>query len=231
MPFCSACGAKVLEGDAFCSNCGAKLRNTPPSDIEESAPDAVSATEEAAEPQAERQAAPAPQQKHAAPRRPLPDQPRRTQPPHPKKRPPPQRAAARRAGGKGGLTFFGFLLAMGWLVYSSGMLGALAGAYPFNPDQMMQRADWTSFALMIALPIGISVLRPTLDLILWPLQPIRFLFPAKLLVTVGLLSPFAVSWLLYTVWGLRNYEFLHFSLIWGTLISYAILRTPARYSA
>ena len=84
------------------------------------------------------------------------------------------------------------------------MLGVLAGSYIFYPEQMMRQADWMSFGLMIGLPLGINILRPVLDVIITPLQPIKFRIPAKMLVGMGLIAPFAVSWLLYNAWMLRN---------------------------
>ncbi len=215
MPFCRSCGNKVLEEDVFCGKCGTRLnpgtkrgkgKNNPPP-----AP---------AEPRREPEVSPPPPQS----RPPVPPAPS----------PPPEQPLAPikpKARKSGGLTFFGVLIALGWLFYSSGMMGVLAGVYPLYPDQMIQQADWISFGLMIGLPLGIAMFRPVLDIVLIPLQPIRFRIPGKMLVGMGLVAPFAVAWVLYDAWGFRNYEFLHVSLIFGTLISYAILRTPARYSA
>lgn len=215
MHYCSSCGNKVGDQDRFCGNCGAKLQ-TPETetDISEAQPQKSSRKTKSKSP------------RKKAPKPPQPSVSHTTAAPHHA-----GSAATVRQGGKGGLSFFGVLIAIGWLFYSSGLLGVAAGAYYFNLDQAIAQADWISFALMIGLPLGISAFRPILDIIITPLQFIKVLIPVRILVGMGLLAPFAVSWLLYTVWGFRNYQFLHYSLVFGTLITYAILRTPQRYSS
>ena len=226
MPFCRSCGASVLEEDVFCGKCGARLKPTAELDGGDTEPLAAP-LEPTPRPKAV--PPPPPQVSPSPPSPPLP--PLASPPPQPSQPEQPRAQANPRARGRGGLTFFGVIVAVGWLFYSSGMMGVLAGAYYFDPNLLVQQADWISFGLMIGLPLGISLLRPALDILLIPLQPVRFRIPGKMLVGMGLVAPFAVSWVLYDAWGFRNYEFLHYSLIFGTLISYAILRTPARYSA
>lgn len=132
-----------------------------------------------------------------------------------------------------GLSFWSILIGVGWLLYSSGLLGVVAGQYYFDSstfERAIGNADWISFGLIIGVPIAIRLLRPVLDILLVPLQAVKFLLPGPVIVGIGLIAPFAVAWLLYDVWGLRNYPFLHASLVFGPLITYAILRTPRRFS-
>lgn len=225
MSFCSSCGHKVNEIDHFCVNCGAKLRS---SESEVEVGD-VPQTPEPPKPTAQKveiqPIADAPPRKTSQIGRPAP----------PTKAQAPRKAASssepvKRARGKGGISFFGVLVAFGWLFYSSGLLGVFAGAYRLDVEQLISQADWISFGLMIGLPLGINIFRPVLDIFIIPLQFIKFRIPPRILIGAGLLAPFAVSWLLYSVGGFRNYQFLHYSLVIGTLVTYAILRTPRRYS-
>jgi len=221
MHYCSSCGNKVSDQDRFCSNCGGMLQ-TPETEAEigDVQPQQSSPKVKRKPPRKKTQPPPQPSARPTA------------EVPHNANKPAHAGSVtAVRQGGKGGLSFFGVLIAIGWLFYSSGLLGVVAGAYYFNLDQAIAQADWISFALMIGLPLGISAFRPILDIIITPLYFVKVLIPGRILVGMGLLAPFAVSWLLYTVWGFRNYQFLHYSLVFGTLITYAILRTPQRYSS
>ena len=235
MRFCSSCGNKVNETDRFCGSCGAELtapvsaelsnKNTHPQPAPDLTPepadtaptesvDAAPVTKESVPP-------PSPEPTFSAEPVAAAQKPCKTTPP---------KSTQKGRRGKGGLSFFGVLVAFGWLFYSSGLLGVFAGAYRFDIDRVISQADWISFGLMIGLPLGINVFRPVLDVIITPLHFIKVRIPPRVLIGAGLLAPFAVSWLLYTVWGFRNYQFLHYSLVIGTMITYAILRTPRRYS-
>lgn len=214
MHYCSSCGHKVSDNDKFCGNCGAAI-SAPPVSENIDDPQPSPSVEPPVKP-------PAPE---VAP------QVARVEPDVPKLAPPRKKTPVPKdRKGKGGLGFFGVVVAFGWLFYSSGLLGVFAGAYRFDIDRVIGQADWISFGLMIGLPLGISMFRPILDVIITPLQFIKFRIPPRVLIGAGLLAPFAVSWVLYSVWGFRNYQFLHYSLVFGTLITYAILRTPRRYS-
>lgn len=225
MPYCTECGQEIGEGDRFCPYCGTKVAmaggsgsrtEAPPPKVEIEAEPKVPASEARAQPK------PAPAAEKA---RPQARQPEFPQPAAPPPAPSPTRPAGAR------LSLPGVLIAVFWFLYSSGGLGMLSGTYRFDPAAMIDRADWVSVALILGLPIAISVLRPLLDIVLLPLQAVKSRIPVRLLIGIGLVSPFAVSWMLYDIWGLRNYPFLHYSLLFGTLTSYAILRTPARVTA
>ena len=137
-------------------------------------------------------------------------------------------ASAETEGGYG-LSFMHILLALFWLVYSSGLLNLLVQSYPINSrtvERAIGQADWISAGIIVGLPLAISMLRPILAIILTPLELVKSLLPGRFVFIVGLLSPFAVSWLLYEVGGYSNYPLIHYSLFFGMLITYAILRVP-----
>ena len=247
MAFCTHCGQPVGAEDVFCGQCGVRLikadtktNNEPRSAEKLTDPAKVTATTsetkktnlDTSRVHATTPSPPAPAPGQVPPAAESASTPALSPPVPPRQvkqaaagRPPP------RHPGRTKLSFLSILLALAWLVYSSGLAGALAGSYPVNVERFIFEADWTSVGLMIGLPLGISILQPVLDVILLPIQPIRFRIPRFLLVGMGLCAPFATSWWLYNVMGYSNYEFLHMTLIAGTLISYVLLRTPARYSA
>lgn len=237
MPFCTSCGQPVQTDDVFCSQCGSKQEHRAPTTVQAPPPSAVPTVEGDGKGPLTQQ----PQQ--AMPQRPAPQpQPQPQSQPQPQPRPVQQHDTTPRGAPpkarrrnpvktrRGGLTFFGVLLALAWLAYSSGFMGALAGSYQMDINAFISRADWVSFGLMLGVPLAISRLRGVLDFVLLPLQPIRFLIPPRMLVGMGLIAPFAMAWWLYNVAGYDEYPFLHMCLIFGPLISYAILRTPERYS-
>lgn len=247
MAFCTHCGHPVGSDDSFCSGCGTRLAkpdtktdNEPPVSEQSfgqgipTPPPSENKKQEPEEPLAYVATPPPPSPaptktpvRQASPTQQAPPQPvqSRTVKQEAVRRPPP------RHPGRTKLSFLTIVLAVAWLVYSSGLAGALAGSYPMDIDHFVSQADWISFGLMIGLPLGISILQPVLDVILVPIQWIRFRIPRFFLVGMGLVAPFATAWWLYNVVGYRNYEFLHMTLIFGTVASYVLLRTPARYSA
>ena len=100
-----------------------------------------------------------------------------------------------------------------WFLYSS-----IRGSY--------EGYDWITPILMVAMPIVLTVFRKPIDIWLLPLQKYRARFPRMILVGAGVAAPFVISWILYTIFRLRQYNFMHWSIILSTLGSYVILRTP-----
>lgn len=201
MKFCTSCGQAVTEPARFCGNCGARLQ---PESADKG-------------------------KKRDHQRQGRVHQPDMSAPPTHAE--PPAIAPEVREGS--GFSLWTVLIALGWLFYSSGLLGVAAGQYYFDSNTLERaigNADWISFGLIIGMPVAIRLFRPVLDILLIPLQVVKSLLPGRVIVGIGLVAPFAVAWLLYDVWELRNYPFLHASLILGTLITYAIWRTPRRFS-
>jgi len=86
--------------------------------------------------------------------------------------------------------------------------------------------DILSPLLMLLLPVLLVTLRRPIDRLLLPLQAIRKRIPRIILVGAGLAAPLVISFLLYNKAGERNFPFLRWSVILGTLASYLIVRTP-----
>jgi len=110
----------------------------------------------------------------------------------------------------------GGVLGVGWLIrYKSGLFQGREGVDLITP------------LLMLALPVLIVMLREPLDGLLRPLDPFRRKVPRIVLVVLGLGAPFFVAHVIYHWFGLSQYPFLRVSVVLGTMVSYAILRTPA----
>lgn len=113
----------------------------------------------------------------------------------------------------GGLVF----LIIGLLVrYKSGLF------------QTREGLDLITPLLMLFLPIIIVLFRKPLDAVLLPFDPIRRKIPRIILVILGLAAPYLVAHIIYNWFNMFMYPFLRVSVVFGTMISYAILRTPAR---
>ncbi len=109
--------------------------------------------------------------------------------------------------------FGGIISAFVWFVYSS-----IRGRY--------EGYDLITPAIMIALPISLTIFRKPLDKFLLPLQKHKAKIPKIVLIGAGIAAPLLVSWILYSIFRLRQYPYLRWSLILGTLSSYVVVRTP-----
>lgn len=85
--------------------------------------------------------------------------------------------------------------------------------------------DFLTPLLMVALPAGIILLRRPLDALLAPLARLKQGVPAGVLVGASLVAPFATAYVLYAL-GIREYGLLHANIVCGTMLAYAIVRTP-----
>jgi hypothetical protein len=102
--------------------------------------------------------------------------------------------------------------------------------------QAREGVDVITPVLTTAIPLLLVWFRRETDALLRPFQPLRQRVPRGVLVGVGLVVPFLISGVVYAVgfampWGLRNlffieYRYLRVCVVLGTLVSYAILRTP-----
>ena len=98
--------------------------------------------------------------------------------------------------------------------------------------------------LVMGIPVLLVWFRSHTDAMLRPLQPLRQKVPKVVLIGVGLATPFVIAFFLYYVCGyacgrlpfvsnfgfvgglFRQYNLLRLTMVFGTLISYVILRTP-----
>lgn len=131
--------------------------------------------------------------------------------------------ARRRSGGSWGIVSIlgGFVAGAGYYYYSSLRADREGGV------------DWQSTALIILMPLLLAAFRRPIDGLLRPLQGFRSKIPPLALVGAGLIAPYVVAHYLYDqnlpgVGRLIQYEYMRTTLVFGTLISYVILRTPAR---
>jgi len=107
------------------------------------------------------------------------------------------------------------------------ILGGIAGAVLwFIYGGLGEGIDWISTLLMLVIPVFLVWFRADIDLALMPLQPARKKFPRFLLIGIGIVSPFLTAWVLYNVFDITQYTLMYTNLIIGTLVAYAITRTP-----
>lgn len=112
--------------------------------------------------------------------------------------------------------FGGIISAVLWFLYSSVRGVAYEGLDLLTP------------LLMVSIPVGQTLFRGPIDRMLMPLQKYRERVPRLMLVGAGLVAPFVVSWILYTVFRISQYRFLRWSVLLGSMVSYIIVRTPKR---
>lgn len=113
---------------------------------------------------------------------------------------------------------------------SAGRMGvAVAGAFGLwwlqQPKGNIEGTDVFTALLMVGMPIGFVMLRRPIDALLMPIQEARRKIPRPVLLVVGLALPYAVAYFLYGR-GFGNYPLMHYTLVIGTLLSYAVLRNP-----
>lgn len=80
--------------------------------------------------------------------------------------------------------------------------------------------------LILALPLLLILLRKPIDLLLAPLEVVKSRIPRLFLIGVGLATPYLVTNYLYTKLGISNFPLARQSIVWGTLLSYIIMRVP-----
>lgn len=88
--------------------------------------------------------------------------------------------------------------------------------------------------LIMGMPLLFVWFREPIDAVLRPFQPIRQVIPRPILIGMGLLTPFAMAYILYNLGpytpfpGLFTmFPYMRISCVVSTLVSYVILRTPA----
>ena len=132
-------------------------------------------------------------------------------------------APARRSGGRWGIVSVlgGFVAGAGYFYYSS-----LRADYEGG-------VDWQSTALIVLMPLLLALFRRPVDALLRPLQSLRSKVPPLVLIGAGLIVPYVVAHYIYGqdlpgLGRMIEYEYMRTTLVIGTLLSYVILRTPAR---
>ncbi|KQC03573.1 MAG: hypothetical protein APR53_00990 [Methanoculleus sp. SDB] len=86
--------------------------------------------------------------------------------------------------------------------------------------------DFVTPILLIGIPVMLALYRSRIDDVLVSIQPVRQKFSRPLLIGFAIATPFLTAFLLFNVLGFSNYALLHWNIILGTLLSYAIVREP-----
>jgi hypothetical protein len=79
---------------------------------------------------------------------------------------------------------------------------------------------------MIGIPVVLVLYRAKIDPFLVGLQPHRHRFSKVVLIGMGLAAPYLTAFILFNVLGIKDYPLMHWNLILGTAVSYAIMREP-----
>jgi hypothetical protein len=129
-------------------------------------------------------------------------------------------------------------LTTGWNAFTGmtqgrkiGLLAAAAlafGAFNFDSTFVFSQReglDYLTPIIMTGLPMVLAFFRKETDHLLQPVQQFRQRVPRGAQVGIALAMPFAVAWILYAI-GFNQYPLLHLNIVFGTLLSYAVLRTP-----
>jgi hypothetical protein len=104
--------------------------------------------------------------------------------------------------------------------------GGLVIRYGTGLFQRREGLDLITPLIMIGLPTCLVLFRQPIDRLLWPLDRIRRNVPRLLLIGIGLAVPYLIAVMLYRLGGLVMYPYLRVSVVIGTIVSYAIIRTP-----
>jgi hypothetical protein len=104
--------------------------------------------------------------------------------------------------------------------------GGLVIRYGTGLFQRREGLDLITPLIMIGLPTCLVLFRQPIDRLLWPLNRLRRKVPRLLLIGIGLAVPYLIAVMLYRLGGLVMYPYLRVSVVIGTIVSYAIIRTP-----
>jgi hypothetical protein len=86
--------------------------------------------------------------------------------------------------------------------------------------------DFLSPLLMIGMPIVLVLFRNQIDSLLNPIQPFRKKLSPMFLVGISIAAPFLTAVILFNILGISEYSLIHWNLIIGTFLAYAISRDP-----
>ena len=114
---------------------------------------------------------------------------------------------------------------IGDIIAIAGSVALAGGLYYYSTLDKGAAPDQSTPVLMVLIPILLIALRKPIDSILRPVQPLRNRIPRLVLVGAGIAIPFLVASALYPKY--TQYEYLKRSYVFSTLLSYAVLRTPA----
>lgn len=105
------------------------------------------------------------------------------------------------------------------------LIGGVIGAVLWYGWSRMDVEDRVTPKYIILLPIVLVLFRKPIDLVLTPLHEVKKRIPRLLLIAIGLAVPYLVAHYFYKR-GVSNFPLAQKSIIWGTILSYVILRIP-----
>ncbi|MBS0659021.1 MAG: hypothetical protein JSR82_12340 [Verrucomicrobia bacterium] len=106
------------------------------------------------------------------------------------------------------------------------LAGGALGATLWHLWAKLDVRDPLTPKIILALPVLLILFRKPIDLLLAPLEVVKSRIPRLFLIGVGLATPYLVTNYLYTKLGISNFPLARQSIVWGTLISYVIMRVP-----
>ncbi|HJT80274.1 MAG TPA: hypothetical protein VJ719_03670 [Chthoniobacterales bacterium] len=104
--------------------------------------------------------------------------------------------------------------------------GGVIGAMLWYGWSAMDVKDTVTPKYIMLMPVLIVVFRKPIDALLRPLQVIKSKIPRLILIAIGLATPYFMAHYFYRN-GTSNFPLAQKSIIWGTIVSYAILRIPS----
>jgi hypothetical protein len=105
------------------------------------------------------------------------------------------------------------------------LVGGGIGAGLWFGWSAMDVKDFVTPIYIALLPVAFVALRRPIDRLLLPLDALKRRVPRPLLVGAGLAAPYLVAHLFYAN-GVNNFPLARKSIVWGTVVSYVILRIP-----
>ncbi len=108
----------------------------------------------------------------------------------------------------------------------AGVVAAVLWSIYMSIRASSEGIDFITPLLLIGIPVVLALYRGRIDDMLLPLQPWRKRLPRPVLLGLGIMTPFLTAFVLFNVFGISNFALLHWNLIIGILLSYAIVREP-----
>lgn len=110
---------------------------------------------------------------------------------------------------------------------AAALLGGGLGSALWYGWSAMDVKDTVTPRYILLIPVFIIVFRKPLDALLRPLQAVKQHIPRLVLVGAGLAAPYFLAQYFYRH-GVSNFPLAQKSIIWGTMLSYVIMRIPTR---
>jgi hypothetical protein len=110
-----------------------------------------------------------------------------------------------------------------WDVFA--LIGGVIGAAIWYWWSTMDAKDTVTPKYILLLPAIIVLFRKPIDILLTPLHAVKKHVPRLVLIAAGLAVPYLVTHYFYKH-GVSNFPLAQKSIVWGTILSYVVLRIP-----